>query len=83
MLFVYNGLGQFHALIIPLVIGRMKRPYIIIAPSSIYFTAHGGVHGASAVSRAPYVQDPECRLQEDQPSSQFGEQPFWELGIYN
>jgi CP family cyanate transporter-like MFS transporter len=33
MLLVYNSLGLFHALIIPLVIGRMKYPYIIIALS--------------------------------------------------
>lgn len=33
MLSVYNSLGLFHALIIPLVIGRMKHPYIIIALS--------------------------------------------------
>jgi CP family cyanate transporter-like MFS transporter len=35
MLFIYNGLGLFHVLIIPLVIGRMKHPYIIIALSGI------------------------------------------------
>jgi CP family cyanate transporter-like MFS transporter len=35
MLFIYNALGLFHALIIPLVIGRMKHPYIIIALSGI------------------------------------------------
>ncbi len=29
MLLIYNGLGLLHALITPLVIGRMKHPYII------------------------------------------------------